>query len=224
MTKVYIAISEVKDGSMYTPSDQTNETIVKHRTDWLNRHGIALKDAVRVHISYDTSDFCRYRIITSENKGEGMGGPSRERVDALITTNKNVALFLPVADCVATTIFDEEHGVLMLSHLGRHSLEQQGGVKSVEFLQKHFQANPKKLQVWLSPAPSKKAYPIFKLDGKGMKEAVYEQLQAAGIDTKHIIDNAAETDTDDRYYSHSEFLKGTKTVDGRFAMVAMMQD
>jgi len=223
MHTVHVAVSQVHDGSVYIPTEQTNETIVQNRAAWLEQQGIALDDATRVHISYDQEDFCRYRIVDTLHKGEGMRGPSREYSDALITTKPGHALFLPVADCVATTVFDPENGVLMLSHLGRHSLEQDGGVRSVAFLTEKFGSKPGRLKVWLSPAPSKQAYPIFKLEGSGMKEAVFEQLQRAGVLLENITDTPADTATDDNYFSHSEFIKGNKSVEGRFAMVAVMR-
>jgi len=224
MTSVHVAISEVRDGTMYVPTEQANPTVVANRRAWLKTQGIPLESAVRVHISYEGDDFCRYRIVDATHKGEGMGNGYGEYADALITTTPGVALFLPVADCVATTLFDEEHGVVMVSHLGRHSLEQQGGARSVEFLVQQFRIDPAKLQVWLSPAPSKASYPIFKLDGQGMKEAVFEQLQHAGVQRENIIDMPIDTNEDDRYYSHSAFLKGLKTEDGRFAMVAVVSE
>ncbi|MGH7217874.1 MAG: laccase domain-containing protein [Candidatus Microsaccharimonas sp.] len=223
MHSVHVAVSQVQDGSMYTPTEQTNKTVIQSRATWLREQEIALNDATRVHISYDQKDFCRYRIVDTSRKGEGMQGPSREYSDALVTANPGHVLFLPVADCVATTLFDPENGVLMLSHLGRHSLEQDGGVRSVAFLAEKFGSNPERLKVWLSPAPNKQAYPIFKLGGSGMKEAVFEQLQRAGVLLENITDNPADTATDDNYFSHSEFIKGNKSVEGRFAMVAVMQ-
>ena len=218
----HVALSEVSDGSMYTPQDQEDAVVIKNRTTWLQKQDIELNDTVRVHIAYDGDDFCRYRIVDASNKGEGMEGLGVTS-DALVTTTPGLALFLPVADCVATTLFDPEHNVLMLSHLGRHSLEQQGGLKSVRFLQEAFGVNPEQLKVWLSPAPNKAVYPIFTLNGQGMKEAAFEQLQTAGVRTENIIDNPADTATNDAYYSHSEFLKGNKTSDGRFAMIAVMR-
>lgn len=207
---------------MYTPTDQSNKQVIENRTAWLKARGIALNDAARLHISYNTDDFCRYRIVDELDKGDGMEGAGSQFADALVTTTPGLALFLPVADCVAVTLFDEEHGVLMLSHLGRHSLEQQGGVKSVEFLVKNFNTHPESLKVWLGPAPSKESYQIFKLDNQGMKEAAFQQLQKAGVSLENISDNPADTATDDRYFSYSEFLKGNKP-EGRIAMVAVMR-
>lgn len=208
---------------MSTVLAHEREGVIRNSRRWLNAQGIRLEDTTRVRISYETADYCHYRIVNASHKGEGMTNSQGERADALVTIESNHALFLPVADCVATTLYDEPHHVLMLSHLGRHSLEQQGGLKSVAFLVEHFNTNPANLQVWTSPAPNKEAYPIFKLDGQGMKEALFDQLERAGVLPEHILDNTADTATDDNYFSHSEYQKGNKQVEGRFAMVAVMR-
>jgi copper oxidase (laccase) domain-containing protein len=222
--KVQVFTSTVADGSQYNPEDASDETVIRNRLALFERLGLNIEDASRVHISYFEGDetFLEYRSIDASAKGVGMTGDA-PRADALVTTTPGHALFLPIADCVATTFFDEEHGVLMLSHLGRHSLEVQGGKKSVEYLVERYGSNPERIKVWLGPAPNKEVYPIFKLNGQGMKEAVLEQLETAGITPDNITDNPADTATDPNYYSHSEFLKGNKPTDGRFAMIAVMQ-
>jgi len=222
MARLLVAISKVENGNMYIPGDTSNEAVIHNRHVWLKSQGIDFASTTRLSITYDGSNFCRYRTLTDHDKGEGMTGDGLQPADALVITQLGHAAFLPVADCVATVFYDEAQSLFMLSHLGRHSLEQQGGVKSVEYLVEHFDVNPATLKVWLAPSPSKEVYPIYALDNKGMKEAVYEQLLQAGVNREYITDNAADTATDPEYYSHTAFLKGGKTEDGRFAMVAMM--
>jgi copper oxidase (laccase) domain-containing protein len=111
----------------------------------------------------------------------------------------------------------------MLSHLGRHSLEVNGGVKSVEYLQSHYGSKPEDIHVWLSASIGKDKYPILKLDNKGMKEVVHEQLRTAGILPENIIDDVADTGVHPEYFSHSEFLKGNKPEDGCHAMAAYIR-
>lgn len=222
MTRLVVAISKVQNGNMYIPGDTPNESVIENRRRWLQAQGIDLGNTTRLSVSYDQSDFCRYATVTNENMCEGMHSDSAILSDALVVTQPGHALFLPVADCVATVFYDEVHSVLMLSHLGRHSLEQHGGVRSVDYLVEHFGVNPATLKVWLAPAPSKESYPIYALNNQGMKEALYEQLKEAGITAEHISDATSNTVTDPDYYSHTAFLKGNKPVDGRFAMVAMM--
>lgn len=223
MHTLFTATSTAADGSMYNPLDQSDATVVANREMWLKKNSLKLDDATRVYITYDTPDFCRYTEVGPQEKGLGMKQADLPPADALITTAPGHVLFLPVADCVATILFDPTKGVLMLSHLGRHSLEQDGGVRSVAYLTEHYSSNPADIKVWLSPAPSKETYAIYALNNQGMKEAAFEQLKRAGIRAENVTDNHADTATDDRYFSHSAFLKGQKSEDGRFAVIAVIQ-
>lgn len=222
MIQTLVAISTVQDGNMYIPGDTENADVIENRIRWLDSNTIAIANTTRLSITYDGDDFCRYRTLTKDDKGDGMVNNGSTPADALVVTTPGHAVFLPVADCVATVLFDAEHSVLMVAHLGRHSLEQQGGAAAVNYLRQNFNTNPAELAVWLSPAPSPEFYPIFALENKGMKQALYEQLAKAGIKTDAIYDSVIDTDTDQNYYSHSAFLQGMKPTDGRFALVAMM--
>ena len=223
MAEPFIAISTVSHGSMRNRKDPLDADVIAHREAWLKNLGINISQTTRVNISFvNNDDYCRYRHVGELEMGQGMYDDDVLPADALITTTPGHTLFLPVADCVATTIYDEENNVLMLTHLGRQSLEQQGGFKSIEHLQNHYGSDPKKLKIWLSPTVNKAAYPIFKLDNMGMKEALYEQFKEAGVPLDTIIDNKEDTATNPQYYSYSEFLKGNKPEDGSHAMVATL--
>jgi copper oxidase (laccase) domain-containing protein len=224
MTHIVVAISTVADGSMFQNYDPENRAVITHRKKFLDAHDISIDHTTRLKITYDTTDFCRYDEVTADHKSEGMFGGRDVAHDALVTKELNHALFLPVADCIAATFYDATNQVLGLAHLGRHSLEQNGGQKFVAYLKGRYGSDPKNIKVWLGPAPGKDVYQIWALDNKGMKEAVFEQLRAAGIQDEKITDTPAETDKDNTYFSHSEFLKGNRSSDGDHAMVAMMRD
>jgi len=224
MHTLFTATSTTADGSMYNPLDQSDPSVTSHREAWLKKNGFTLADTTRLYITYDGTDFCRYKEVGAQEKGIGLQKAIPSPADALITTTPGQVLFLPVADCVATIFFDPAKGVLMLSHLGRHSLEQDGAVRSVAHLTEHYGSKPEDIQVWLSPTPSKAAYAIYTLNNRGMKEVAFEQLERAGIRAENITDNPADTATDPRYFSHSAFLKGEKSEDGRFAVVAVMKE
>ena len=219
---IQVAISQVVDGNMYVPTDQTNAAAIANRAAWLETQGHTMDDTTRVHITYEREDFCQYREVTNADKGIGMRDGNVVPADALIVTAPGHALLLPIADCVATAVYDPIHNIAMLAHLGRHSLEQQGGEKIIQHLVNTYGSNPAELELWLGPAPSKESYPIFKLSNMGMKEVLFTQLSNAGISPEQITDNAADTETDDRYFSHSAFLQGLKPEDGRFAMVVSL--
>jgi copper oxidase (laccase) domain-containing protein len=222
MTHIVVAISTVADGSMFRNYDPENSDVIAHRKKFLDAHDISIAQTTRLKITYDTTDFCRYDEVTSIHKSEGMFGGRDVAHDALVTKELNHALFLPVADCIAATFYDGMNQVLGLAHLGRHSLEQNGGQKFVKYLKDHYGSDPKNIKVWLGPAPGKDVYQIWALENKGMKEVVFEQLRVAGIKYENITDTPAETDKDDAYFSHSEFLKANQASDGDHAMVAMM--
>ena len=226
MTQVAVHISSVKDGSMYNRADLFDSSVLQNRKSFLTKFDIQPTQTTRLSFVYgtETSPYCRYAILDSKHKGLGMNDDASLGVDAVVTSHKGHALLLPVADCVGTVLYDPDHQVLMLSHLGRHSLEQYGGIKSVDFLVKNFDSDPSQLRVWLTPAAGKGNYSIWALDNKGMKEASLEQLLEAGIMQTNIIDNSADTTTDKSYYSYSEFLKGNRAEDGDHAIVAMMTD
>jgi copper oxidase (laccase) domain-containing protein len=216
-------LSAIDDGNMFIPEDQANKEVVEHRRTFLAQYDITLDQATRLNISYDSDDFCRYFEVSAEQLGKGMEDGAVRYADALITKDKNHALFLPVADCVATILYDPVNEVLMLAHLGRHSVEQYGGRNTVQYLIEKYGSKAENILVWLSPAPGKNAYPLFAFDKRAMKDVVHEQLESAGIVEKNITDNTADTAIDPLYYSHSEFLQGHRDVDGRYAMVAMLK-
>ena len=223
MTGPIVAVSTVADGTMHNRLALEDPEIIANRQTWLAKQGIALDDTTRVQVSYeDGENFCRYREATELDKGVGMRGLAPIVDDALVTTQPGHALFLPIADCIAATFYDPENQVLMLSHLGRHSLEQRGGYKSAMYLCEQYGSKPENLQIWLSPAAGKNTYPIFKLNNMGLKEALYAQLANAGVSHNHINDMPVDTVTSLEYYSHSAYLRGDKPTDGRFAMVAMI--
>lgn len=223
MTKVLVAHSQVKDGSMANRENAGDEQVIINRQKWLSTLGVNDNDTYRVALTFEQNgDYCRYREVSEKDVPISVFDAGNKEADALITTRTDRALFLPLADCIGAVLFDEEHGVLMMSHLGRHSLEQNGGVRSVEYLVKHYQTNPKNLKIWLSAAISKDSYKIFALHNKGLKEVLYEQFAEAGVDIGSIEDNTDDTGSNPNYYSHSEFLKGNKPDNGRHVIVAMM--
>lgn len=192
-----------------------------NRRHFLAREGASLERSVLVRLDYDSDDFCRYDVIDRSAAGEGMTREGRI-ADGLATTEPNLALFLPLADCIGVVLYDPEHEALMVTHLGRHNLEQYGGQKSVEFMMEKFNTSPGKLEIHFSPSAGKENYPLFSFGGKSLAEVAVEQLEAAGVKQENIELSPIDTTTDERYFSHSEYLKGNRPTDGRFAIAAWL--
>lgn len=222
---VVVGVSSADDGNMRFGSGDLHETR-QNRINFLQQLDIDPTQTTLVPVSYeDTTDFSRYRIVDDENQGEGMLAPIVDfQADALVVTRPDHGLFLPLADCIGAVIHDTESRIMMVSHLGRHSLEQDGAYKSVRYLVNEFGSNPADLRVWLSPAVGGDSYPLFAFGNRSMKEVACEQLERAGVGLEQIELSEVDTAEDDNYFSHSEYLAGNRMSDGRFAIVAMMRD
>ena len=222
--RIIAKVSSTEDGPMNFKGNDEDE-VRNNRVQFLDAaDGIDPLMATLVQVTYeDTTDFTRYKVVEDDNAGEGMLEPASNMVaDALVTTRPDQALFLPLADCVGAIIFDARQEVLMVSHLGRHSAQQNGGQKSIEYMAREFDSHPSDLLVWLSPAAGKGNYPLRALNNKGLHEAVVEQMVRAGVDIHNIEVSHIDTTENPEYFSYSEFLKGERPSDGRFAIVAMM--
>ena len=220
--KVLVAVSDKSDGDMsITSSDIKSAYDAQYQ--FLKRYAITRDQTTKINLSYDSDNFCRYAIIDDNSKGLGMSPSNNTPIyDGLVVTRPNHALFLLLADCIGAVIYDPDNKILMLSHLGRHSLEQDGFVQSVEFLKTHFKSNPTSLKVWLSPAAGRDAYPIYNLGNKGLKEVIFEQIERSGVMINNVKDNQTETTSDPNYFSHTMYVKGQQDTDGRQVMVTMM--
>lgn len=222
--KVIVKVSSCDDGPMNFKGNNKDE-VQNNRIFFLEAAGgIDPLMATLVQVTYeDTTDFTRYKVVEDDNTGEGILEPvSSLEADALVATRPDQALFLPLADCVGAVIYDPTNEILMVSHLGRHSVEQNGGQKSIEYLVKEFDSDPAAIKVWLSPAAGKENYPLHNLGNKGLHETVVKQMLQAGVNIDNIEVSHVDTTQNLDYFSHSEFLKGDQAEDGRFAIVAMM--
>lgn len=194
------------------------------RSRFLEKNNIDPTKTTLVRLTYDQDDYLRYFEADSGHKGDGIIRESTLTSDALVVTKSNHALFLPLGDCIGAVLYDSSQNILMVSHLGRHNLEQYGGVKSVEYLVEHHGVDPSKLTVWLSPAAGKNTYPVFAFDNRSLHDIAVQQLCDAGVLLTNIEVSPIDSAEDPAYYSHSQFLKGSQVDDGRFAIVAILTD
>lgn len=222
---VIAAVSSVHDGPMNFRGNDPDD-IRNNRIAFFEEIGIEPLQATLLQVSFDDdADFASFKVVEDEHAGEGMLEPVSNTVaDALVATRPEQAIFLPLADCAGAIMYDPTNQVLMVSHLGRHSIEVSGGQKSVEYLVKEFDTNPSELLIWLSPAVGKATYPLHAFGGRSIHEVVVQQLLSAGVQPNNIEISAVDTAESDDYFSHSEFLAGNRADDGRFAVVAVMTD
>ena len=220
---VFTAVSTVSDGSMKS-TDQNFASVLPTRTTFLHKNSLDPADTTLVQVTYGGDNYCRYRTLSNDDVGNGITRQATIESDALVVTQPGHALFLPLADCIGAVIHDPTKNILMLSHLGRHNLEQYGGTKCIEYLVNHHNVNTSDLTVWLSPAAGSDSYPLYAFDNRGLHEVAIEQIINAGVLDENISVSPINSASDSNYFSHSQFLKGTRESDGRFAVVALLQN
>jgi copper oxidase (laccase) domain-containing protein len=155
-------------------------------------------------------------------KGDGITKESTVDADAVVVTQPNHGILLPLADCIGTVIYDSKQGIMMVSHLGRHNLEQDGGKRCIDYLIDEFGCVPQDLLVFMSPSAGKKNYPLYAFDNRGMNDVAIEQLQSAGVISDKITHSLVDTTTHPDFYSHSNYLRHKQAIDGRFAILAYL--
>lgn len=221
---IHITTSTRSDGSMKSAHDSNTDDANQARINFLRKNNMTPESTTLVRLKYGGDDYCRYITADDQYKGDGITRESNITADAVVVTQPDYALLLPLADCIGAVIHDPIKNILMVSHLGRHNLEQFGGTRSIEFLQKHHNVNPHDLNIWLSPAAGKTNYPLFKFENRSLHEAATEQLIKAGVLPKNIKISPIDSSLDGKYYSHSQFLKDKQDNDGRFAIAAVLTD
>lgn len=199
---------------------------LENREKFLKTAGIDSRDTTFIQVKYSEAEhFTRYKIVDETHKKMGLKTAESSFVaDAVVVTEPNHAIFLPLADCVGAIIYDTKKKILMVSHLGRHSTEEQGGTKSIKHLKNTFQSDVDDMLVWLSPAVGRETYPLHKFDGRGLQEVLLEQFLEASVPRKNIEICSENTATNENYFSHSQHLLGNRSNNNRFAIAAMITD
>jgi copper oxidase (laccase) domain-containing protein len=222
---VIIVLSTISDGDMRIAGKSGDDLteVYQNINKFLTENNFDANETVLVKADYSSDDFTQYAIVDKTSSGGGMiAGQEVVVADALATTVKNLGLFLPLADCLGAVIYDPEHKVLMVSHLGRHASEQFSAKKSIEFLRQNFKSDPSKILIWLSPSAGKENYPLYAFENLSLRDVNTEHFIEVGVRAENIIGGEKDTTTDENYYSYSEALKTDESSDKRFAIVAKM--
>ena len=233
--ELLIAVSSKDDGTMLNRiCGRHVAEVLENRRQFCDQIGVKYDDVVYHVISYNQAQtFDNIAEVTETDtvkyNNEGIFA------DALYTEAAGVGLFLPVADCIATVIYDPKRRALMLAHLGRHSTVAQLMTRAIRyFVERGSQA--KDLQIWMSPSITQKNYRMdyfnhtsdtnwrnfcrqtadgIYLDMQGFNRSLAVQ---AGVPGDNIFISPIDTADDPNYFSHSAGDTG-----GRFAVLAEMK-
>ena len=231
---VLVAVSSKDDGTMLDRIRGRHVAdVLESRRRFCDQIGVTYDDVVYHVISYDqgqTFDTIAdvTEVDTVKYNNEGIFA------DALYTEAAGVGLLLPVADCIATVIYDSKRRALMLAHLGRHSTVAQLMARATQyFVERGSQA--KDLQIWMSPSITQKNYRMDYFDHtsdtnwrnfcRQTADGIYLDMQGfncslaiqAGVPDDNIFISPIDTADNPNYFSHSSGDTG-----GRFVVVASM--
>ena len=228
-----VAFSSKSDGTMLDRAMGVHDgSVVSNRTRFCDKIGINYGDTVYQRIIY--SEKRKYNLICEVDDGSTTKNTSEVVADALFTSSPGVALMLPVADCVATVVYDPNEKYLALIHLGRHST-MTNLLKRV--IDKFILAGSKvdDLKVWMSPSAKANSYILdyfersedsswqnfcyrsdkgWHIDMAGYNANICYEL---GIPIGNVEISSVDTITSDNYFSH---YAGDQS--GRMVAVAVM--
>src|SRR3989338_4430308 len=142
--------------------------------------------------------------------------------DALSTDRPGICLFLLVADCLPTVLWDPERGALALAHMSWMNTDKNFAGAAVEHMRKEYGCRPKDIRIFVGPSVRKGSYvfPRETIEERGVDLAGKNsaQLRDAGILPGNIAVDGCDTGEDARFFSHYRSRR-TGEPEGRFAAV-----
>lgn len=229
--KLIAAVSSRHDGTMLdrTLDDRHHPTVVDNRQSFVSAAG--------AHYSSCVYQLIHYGEDASYDSVVEVDAPNTDGVvaDVLYTETPGVGLFLPVADCVGTIIYDNTRGALALAHLGRHATVGKALKATLQlFKQKGSVASD--IVIWMSPSVGQDHYLMEffdQADDKSWKPYIQKTddklfLDLGGYNRKLALDEgvsesnihlpSVDTASSPNYFSHSQ-----GDHNARFAVLAQMK-
>lgn len=242
--EIICGVSSVDDGQMKFGSTEQDAEVIQNRRRFLAKLGIKIEDTVLVKIKYaDDSINDVIKIVSQADAGDGMFSIESEPSDCLVTNTPGLALFVPVADCGATIVYDSKNQVLALAHLGRHSTIALVPEKLTKYLRDNFQTDPADLKIWISPSIAAESYVLqyadfatdnpdwadfckkveggYITDNAGFNKS---QFIKSGVSAENIELSDVDTAKSEDYWSHhDEVTVKENPIPPRFAVVASLK-
>ena len=230
--ELLVVLSSKDDGTMKT-GGVPDEDVRSNRIAFCKQAGVDYDDVVFQYIVYDnTQTYNRMVEVSERDTVQYTSGVSS---DGLFTTTPGIGMLLPVADCVATVVYDPVRRYLALLHLGRHSSLTDLIARAVAYFTNHG-SSPADLIVWMSPNIHQSHYRMEYFDNENdagwqpfierRSDGIYIDMQGhnkqrfidAGVLAENIYESPHNTATNTNYFSHSQ---GDSS--GRFAVLVMLK-
>lgn len=231
---VIVAVSSKSDNTMLDRGRSFHDApAVYDRTQFCQHAGLKYAECVFQLVQYNEEQ--TYNRIAEVDEADTTVYHPEVAGDGLFTTTRGVGLFLPVADCTATVVYDPVRHYIALLHLGRHATYADLATCAVKYFTER-ESRPEDLVIWMSPSAKGETYWVekFDYDNDSDWQDFYEKrdgryyLDLPGYNTRRFVESGVQpgsihvsginTMTDTNYFSH----RGGD-VNGRIAVVAMMR-
>lgn len=236
------ATSDKTDGHMSFGHVDDKQTSVNINT-FLASLNWPIKGYRYIRVTYDPER--TYDKVTIFDRpieiSDKMSLTDRLVADALITNQSYIVLTLPTADCYSATLYDPNHKVLALAHLGWHGTHAHLLKKVIETMKQRFGSMPSDLLVHFDPGIPAKYYVHDKpvqLTLPGWQEHLHkmnngyeidllsynlEQLSLSGVIGQKIELDPRNTVESDELESHYMHTKQGLPIARRFLTAVMME-
>lgn len=226
------ATSTKDDGNMSFKWGDSKDVAI-NRKNFLKKVNILPSNCVVMNLQHGTG----ISHVDSSVKGRGIYEPGGLEADCLITSEKEVYLFMLTGDCLPVVIYDQKRNVLALAHISRMNTSQLFIQKLIKHLIIEFKCPPEDLKVSIGPAIHKESYikeevaekrnPAWQKfitnrpDGKILIDLIgynKKQMIESGILSQHIEVSDIDTAQSLKFFSHRR-SETTGEPEGRFATV-----
>lgn len=233
-----IIFSDAADGSIAAGGGKQSLPIHHENTKkLLLASGMNPSGRTRVFVTYSPDNTYRDIVrVTDQNAGGSI------KCDALYTTDIGRVITLPVADCIATVVYDPAAHMLGVLHLGRHA-SLAGLIEKFASEVENVGSLPRNWHVWMSPSlqigsngldyfeplePEQwTAYQHIDNDGRihidipGHNRKQFEYL---GVAPQNMFVSPVDTYSDTNYFSHRAAVnQKLPERDGRMMVAAILK-
>lgn len=232
--EIILATSKASDGNLSFAQGDKKE-VLENRKKFLNSNQISLDNTTVMRVQHGI------KVARAKKSDLGKGVFDLEsalKVDALITNEPSINLFLSVADCLPISLYDTGNKAIGLIHAGWKGLDLGIINNIIKIMRTEFGTKPDTLAAYIGPSIGPCCYknsptftqksdpkwqPFIKQEngsfGLDLWSFAESQLKEAGVLAKNIENPKVCTYHSKEYFSHRKAEDKKFSHDYRFATV-----
>lgn len=215
--------SYTSDGNMSLKYGVMDE-VEKSQKEFFNTINIPVESTYRMDILYSDEVLMLHDVPTEHSL----------KCDAVISTKKDLYVFLAFGDCIPFVAYDDEKKVFAFAHLGWQSICKDLHLKVLKIMNSNYGCNLEEIKIFFGPSITKESYAFenpAQLTMPQWKEYIRYTDNLYHIDlVKYIVDNIKklgvshdnislsniDTATNPDFFSHYRSMHNPSEKEGRF--------